>query len=434
MTTYPVPETARWTEPRLQTGSRPHAADQLVQGVKGWSCPLRAPSGSLSDVAAPRRRDFGSVRRLPSGKWQVRYWLDGLRYTAPQTFATKTEASAYLATVQTDTLRGTWVDPAAGRVTFAEYAEQWRTSQVHRASTAAQVETYFRRHVYPRIGDRPLASLRPSDLQAFVKSLSVGGPGHRPLAPATVELVYTWVATVFASAARDRAIAVSPCQQVRRPPVERPPVAPLSVETVQALVQAVPEHYRALIMLGAGTGVRISEALGLTNDRVDWLRRSLKIDRQLVGLADGLPVFGPVKDKKNRPRVIPLPQAVVDALSAHVATFGLGPGGLLFTGPHGGPLRRTTFSDAWRAVAGPLGIPTGDGFHQLRHFYASVLIRAGESVKTVQERLGHTSAQMTLDVYSHLWPEDEDRTRSAVDNVLGSPSGVYLLFETGPTS
>jgi len=75
----------------------------------------------------------------------------------------------------------------------------------------------------------------------------------------------------------------------------------------------------------------------------------------------------------------------------------------------------------WREAAGPLGIANGDGFHQLRHFYVSPLIRAGESVKTVQVRLGHTSAQMTLDVYAGLWP-DEDKTRTAVDNVLGQSS------------
>jgi integrase len=115
----------------------------------------------------------------------------------------------------------------------------------------------------------------------------------------------------------------------------------------------------------------------LTKDRVDWLRRTVKVDRQLVGVDDGRPVFGPVKDKRNRPRTIPVPQAVVDALAGHIARDRVGPDDLLFVGPRGGPLRRTTFSDSWIAVAGPLGIPLGDGFHQLRHFYASVLIRAG---------------------------------------------------------
>jgi hypothetical protein len=61
-------------------------------------------------------------------------------------------------------------------------------------------------------------------------------------------------------------------------------------------------------------------------------------------------------------------------------------------------------------------------FHDLRHFYASLLIRAGESVKSVQRRLGHKSAVETLDTYSHLWPDSEDRTREAVDAVLGRPA------------
>jgi integrase len=65
-------------------------------------------------------------------------------------------------------------------------------------------------------------------------------------------------------------------------------------------------------------------------------------------------------------------------------------------------------------------LPEGVGFHQLRHFYASLLIRHGESVKTVQLRLGHASAVETLNTYSHLWPDSDDRTREAVDLVLGA--------------
>lgn len=69
-----------------------------------------------------------------------------------------------------------------------------------------------------------------------------------------------------------------------------------------------------------------------------------------------------------------------------------------------------------------LKLPEGTRFHDLRHYYASLLIRHGESVKTVQARLGHASAAETLDTYSHLWPDSDDRTREAVDAVLGSPA------------
>lgn len=64
--------------------------------------------------------------------------------------------------------------------------------------------------------------------------------------------------------------------------------------------------------------------------------------------------------------------------------------------------------------------PAGVRLHDLRHYYASLLIRHGESVKVVQARLGHASAKETLDTYSHLWPDSEDRTRAAVDDVLGA--------------
>jgi integrase len=75
-----------------------------------------------------------------------------------------------------------------------------------------------------------------------------------------------------------------------------------------------------------------------------------------------------------------------------------------------------------RLAVGPLGISEGEGYHQLRHFYASTLIAAGESVKVVQEQLGHSSATITLDTYGHLFLESEDKTRAAVDAALGRPA------------
>ena len=85
------------------------------------------------------------------------------------------------------------------------------------------------------------------------------------------------------------------------------------------------------------------------------------------------------------------------------------------------PLRRTRFSSIWRPAAAA-GRGAEVTFHDLRHYYASLLIQHGESVKVVQRRLGHKSAVETLDTYSHLWPDSEDRTRKAVDQVLGRPA------------
>ena len=84
--------------------------------------------------------------------------------------------------------------------------------------------------------------------------------------------------------------------------------------------------------------------------------------------------------------------------------------GLIFTNDRGLPIRRNGFTPIFRRAADQAGIAPGHGFHELRHHYASLLISSGCSVTVVQRRLGHASAQETLDTYSHLWPDDDQRT------------------------
>ena len=118
-------------------------------------------------------------------------------------------------------------------------------------------------------------------------------------------------------------------------------------------------------------------------------------------------------------RTIPLPDVVLTALMEHLDKYPAGgEDEFVFTNDYGEPIRRTRFSDIWRKAARASQLPKGASFHSLSHYYASLLIRHGESVKTVQARLGHASAAETLDTYSHLWPDSEDRTRDAVDAVL----------------
>jgi integrase len=310
---------------------------------------------------------MASIDKVPGG-WRARWWTpDG--QSRSNTFVRKGDAERHLTTVEHAKLVGGYVDPGAGRVTFEGYAEHWRTVQVHRPGTASQVETNLRRHVFPRLGSR-LSAIRRSEILTQVKALD------DTLAPATVTLIYRWVVSTFRSALADRVIAETSCREIKLPNIDKAKVVPLAVDTVAALVGAVPDRYRALILLGAGTGVRISEALGLTSDRVDWMRRSVTVDRPLVRDGGEGPVFGPVKDRKNRPRTIPLPDTVMAGLVEHVRVYGLRPAGLVFTNTKGQPIRRTTFSAMWQAAARPLGIPAGDGFHTLRHFYASFADRS----------------------------------------------------------
>jgi integrase len=201
----------------------------------------------------------------------------------------------------------------------------------------------------------------------------------------------------------------------------------------------MPGRYQALVIVGAGTGLRHGEALGLEVEAIDFVRRTLQVRQQLVTMPGQPPYLAPPKTPASY-RTIPLPQVVVDALTAHIAAFPaveveildtiVKPepkrrlARLVFTDAADRPIRRTRFSTIWRPAATAAGLGTKVTFHDLRHYYASLLIQHGESVKVVQKRLGHKSAVETLDTYSHLWPDSEDRTREAVDAVLGRQVGA----------
>ena len=354
---------------------------------------------------------MASIDRRPNGRWRARWreFPGGPQLT--RTFPRKADAERFLDGVRGDLARGTYIDPTAGRLLFRDYAEQWRRGQVHRSSTAVQCERFLRIHAYPTLGNRPIGAVRRSEVQAWVKGCS------ETLAPGSVELVYRWVATIFRSAVEDRLIPASPCVRIALPKKNRGQLEPLTVEQVTALAAEVPDRLSALVLFAAGMGLRQGECFGLTVDRVDFLRRQVRVDRQLVQTRRGIPEFGPPKTEASV-RTVPMPQVVADVLAEHLAAFGPGPEGLVFANKVGRPLNRSAIWEVWHPAARRAGLPTWATFHDLRHFYASLLIARGCSIKAIQRRLGHQSATETLDTYGHLWPDSDDETRDAVDQVL----------------
>lgn len=366
---------------------------------------------------------MASVKRRPDGSWRARYRdLDGKEHA--KHFARKVDADRWVTQQQSTVDSGMHIDPRAGQETVEQYAERWRKAQVHRATTAALVESQLRLHVSPQLGARPLSSLRRSDVQAWVRGRA------QVLEARTVRQVYRLLATILRSAVEDRLLAVTPCIRIALPRVDPVQLEPLTVDQVEKLTAAAPARYRALLVMMAGTGLRPGEAFAVTVDRVDFLRRRLRVDRQIVTL-QGPPTFQPPKTAASV-RTVPLPQVVVDALAAHIAAFPPGDDGLLFTAPAGGMIRRNHFNaGAWQPTVVLAELPKGTRLHDVRHFYASLLIRHGESVKTVQARLGHASATETLNTYAHLWPDSEDRTREAVDAALGHSSSKAEVVTSG---
>jgi integrase len=206
----------------------------------------------------------------------------------------------------------------------------------------------------------------------------------------------------------------------------------LELDQVVALAEAMPERAQATVLFAAGAGLRMGEVLGLTVDRVDFLRRTVRVDRQMVTPARGEPRFGPPKTPSSR-RTVPLARVTLDVLAAHLARWPTGPEGLVFTSGRGEPWRRGTFAELIRDAREAAGLLESVTFHDMRHHYASALIAAGCSIKAVQSALGHKNASETLDTYSHLWPSDEDRLREAVEALHGA-SRVTLVSRGSGTA
>ena len=369
---------------------------------------------------------MANIARRSDGRWRARYRDDAGREHAKH-FNRKLDAQCWLDEVTASIVTGQYVDPKAGRITFKEYAEGWRAAQVHRPTSAAHIETMLRRHAYPVFGARPLSSLLPSEIQAWVKLLGTHdkAAGRRALAPATIQVIHAVVSSIFRAAIRDRKIMANPCEGTRLPKSEKRRIIPLTTAQVDTLRETLPDELKAIVTYTAGTGMRQGEVLGLTRDKLRLLGAHpvVVVDRQLLTRTRAGTEFGPLKTRASY-RTIPLPAVVVDAMNEHLATYDVAPEGLVFT-LAGQPITRQAFGHVWRPAAKAAGLnaSTGPGMHALRHYYASLLIRFGESVKTVQARLGHASAAETLDTYSHLWPDSDDRTRDAIDSVLGRSRG-----------
>ncbi|GGS01712.1 hypothetical protein GCM10010269_45770 [Streptomyces humidus] len=354
----------------------------------------------------------------------------------------KRKAEEWLAETAADMSRGQYVDPKAARMTFQQYAERWITGQTTDLNTRIGVETRLRLHAFPRVGARPLGSFRPVHIREFVRDLendpAIGGSYARN--------IYANVRAVLSAAVDDGHLARNPCSaaSVRPPAVSAARVVPWLPSQVHAVRDALPERYQAMVSVGSGCGLRQGEIIGLSEDAVHLDGDTLRVTTQ-VKLIRGVAVFAPPKGNKERD--VPLPTSVASALRQHMKNhppvgiklpWGRPDGPLterrlIFTNTVGGIVWRSNFNFyEWkRALAAAGLIPTPEagkpyasarqhGMHALRHFYASVLLDAGESIKAVSEYLGHADPAMTLRVYAHLMPSSRERARRALDDVFGT--------------
>ncbi|MBE1610977.1 integrase [Actinopolymorpha pittospori] len=305
----------------------------------------------------------------------------------------------------------------------------WLAAQTFDASTAEAVESRLRLHALPTLGSMALRQVRPSTIQSWIRGLEHLAPTYR-------KVIYANVSTIFTAAVDDELLTKNPCRapSVRRPRAERASVVPWSRDQVLAVRAALPDRYGIVATLAAGLGLRQGEVFGLSPVDVDFLRGQVKIVRQVKLFSRNRQVFALPKGRKTR--TLPLPASVRDELAAYLTQHPvkavtlpwLHPGGeehtvsLVVTSRESKAINRNYFNTyVWKKALRETGVDPSreNGCHALRHFYASALLDAGESIKAVSAHLGHSDPGFTLRTYTHLMPSSDERTRRAIDAVLG---------------
>ena len=357
---------------------------------------------------------MASIQKRPNDKWRARY-RDPAGKEHARHFERKADAQRWLDEVTASMITGQYVDPRNGRITFGKWFEEWSARQDWQPST---VETATRVIESVPFRQTPLSAIRTADVQKWMKSMSDPRPG-RPdgLARSTKLMRLQYVRMTFSAAVAEKRIHEDPTAKVKLPKRTKGQVEILPPTSGQLarIIAAADEDFATFIRVCAFAGLRLGEAAGLQLGDVDFLRRSIHVRRQVQGnTRSNARVCAP---KYGSTRTVHVPAQLVDDIAAHVQRFGVrGPDQWLFS-REGHVHNRLSAGHLWRRARTAAGVPEFT-LHDCRHYYASGLIAATCDVVTVQKALGHSSPTVTLNIYAHMWPTAEDRTRSAATDLM----------------
>jgi integrase len=286
------------------------------------------------------RRRFGSVRKLPSGRWQARYFdAAGARFTAPDTFATKGDAQRWLSAAETDVARGDWHDPRLAETPFADWAQRWL--EIKAPQLAPSTENLYRyllrKHVLPRFERAAVGEITPVAVQRWVADLH-----STDLSPNTAAKAYRLLKGIFDGAVAANLVPRSPCT-IKGASTERHPEMLIATpEQIAAIADAVGPRWEALVYTAAYSGLRWGELAGLRRVDVDLDAGTVSVTRKL-GEVNGRLADGAPKTAAGR-RTVGAPTFVIRTLELHLALYREpGADGLVFPAAEGGPLRRSNY-------------------------------------------------------------------------------------------
>jgi integrase len=330
------------------------------------------------------RRRFGYLRRLPSGRWQASYLTaSGERRGAGKTFATKTDADRWLSTVESDLVRGTWVDDTLGRATFGDYATRWlQTNPRIGPRWRETCERNLRLHL-ASLKPVTLRELNPTVIRQWHTTALAGSGGRTSIAQS-----YRFVRAVLNTAVADGAIARNPCH-IRGAGSDRATERPIATPAeVVALIEAITPRYRAAVALAAWCGLRRGEILGLHRSDVDVANATVTVRRTRTEMLSSSERFdGPPKTDAGY-RTVSIPPHIMPIVEHHLDTFA---GEYrVFVGRSGEPMRGDAVRLAFERAREAAGLPNLR-FHDLRHTGQTMAAMAGANLADLMRRLGHSS-------------------------------------------
>jgi integrase len=371
-----------------------------------------------------KRRQFGYVRKLPSGRFQASFvGPSGVRQSAPDTFRTKTDANRWLTLVEADLSRGTWLDDRAASETFGNYARSiLRDSPKIGPRWRETCERNLRLHLTP-LANVPLRAMTPGTVREWHAAALRGKGGRTSIAQS-----YRFLRMVMNTAVRDGLILRNPCQLQGAGVVrskERPIAAP---SQVVALVEAITPRYRAAVLLCAWCGLRRGELGGLQVSDVDLTEQTVTVRRNRIELLQSPRAFDGDPKSEAGKRTISIPPHVMPVLRLHVEEYA-GPE-RLFVSRDGSPLRGNTVYQAFVRARKKTDMEWMT-LHDLRHTGQTLAAQTGATLPDLMKRLGH-STMAAARRYLHAVDGRDREIAKALSELAAHGDAARLPKQLGP--
>lgn len=378
--------------------------------------------------AGRRGNHEGSIYQRTDGRWVAELFLghrpDGSRRMWRSYGKTRTEVAQALRRAQAELLAGVTIDPS--KVTLGSYLESWLRDSARpsvKASTYRGYAVNIHRHVIPILGHVRLDALRPDQVAALYAQKQREG-----LSPTSVLYIHATLRRALKQAVRWGMIPRNPAEAVDRPRKARHEVTVMDARERQRFLNSVKgDRLEALFVLLLGSGVRVGEALALRWSDFDPEQGTIAIRGTLAAVKGGSPTITEPKTATSR-RKISLPAVVVETLEDHrtrqlaertTAGKDYDNHDLIFCSHEGKPLLYRNVFRTFKRLLERAGLPASIRIHDLRHCNAVMMLEAGVHPRVAMARLGHSTIQVTMNVYSHVLPDVETEAARRLERQLG---------------